>query len=316
MLSSKITLKRVRILWCSAFAVLSVWFLFWVIKDLFILHKPFSSINMTNVLGLLVSIAFILVSANFDIIIKPINPKAQSKEPQESSETIIVKLPEKQNETTPQPSTPYKIYQSTQQNTPMQTSNQPAAQVQTLEQTPKKVKLPEKQNETIPKASTPFKISQSTQSGIPYKIYQSTKPKTSMQTTNQPIELLQITKETQLETPEQTPKKAQLLERPIEIKPQASYSSRFSQNIQQPTPSQTMNQPTTQPQINKNVQVETLEQMPKESQPQVQQQNPAEQGCPHFFGYLNQKDRTKGIPDGCLTCKNLIDCMSKREQTQ
>jgi hypothetical protein len=189
--------NEIQILWRYAFSVPAVWFLFWVLNDLFVLHKAMSSVNMTNLLGLLICVALILVSANFDIISRRLNPKVQSI-PQKPSQTSIIKPIEQQSETKPKASNRGKINQRTQPNILIQTMNQPAVQLQ----------------------------------------------------------------------------------------------------------------------INKNVQVETLEQIPKESQPQAQQQNPAQKGCPHFLGYLNQKDSTKEIPVGCLACKNLIDCMSKRGQTK
>ena len=245
---------EIQILWRLAFSVPAVWFLFWVLNDLFVLHRSISEVNATNILGLLVCVALILASANFDVIGNRLNPKVQSI-PQKPSQTSIIK--------------------------PI-----------------------EKQSDAKPKASNQGKINQRTQ------------PSTPMQTMNQPIKLLQITKNTQGETPKQTPTKVKQPETMIETKPQASYAGKFGQNIQQTAPSQTINQPAVQLQISKNGPVETLEQMPKESQPQVQQQDPAQPGCPHFFGYLNQKDSTKEILVGCLSCKNLIGCMSKREQTQ
>ncbi len=33
--------------------------------------------------------------------------------------------------------------------------------------------------------------------------------------------------------------------------------------------------------------------------------------CKHHFGYLNEKERTKQIPDECITCPEIIDCMMK-----
>jgi hypothetical protein len=31
--------------------------------------------------------------------------------------------------------------------------------------------------------------------------------------------------------------------------------------------------------------------------------------CKYHFGYLSEKDRTKQIPDDCIICPEIIDCM-------
>ena len=35
--------------------------------------------------------------------------------------------------------------------------------------------------------------------------------------------------------------------------------------------------------------------------------------CQHWFGYLEQREKGEGIPEGCLECNKAIDCMLKRE---
>lgn len=42
---------------------------------------------------------------------------------------------------------------------------------------------------------------------------------------------------------------------------------------------------------------------------QPQQTAPNISGCTHHFGYLHQLGKTKEIPDACLTCKELIQCL-------
>jgi DNA-directed RNA polymerase subunit RPC12/RpoP len=32
-------------------------------------------------------------------------------------------------------------------------------------------------------------------------------------------------------------------------------------------------------------------------------------GCPHSFGYLKSRGKSEGIPDGCLTCSKILQCM-------
>ena len=33
--------------------------------------------------------------------------------------------------------------------------------------------------------------------------------------------------------------------------------------------------------------------------------------CPHGFGYLNSRPKESGIPDECLTCARILQCMTK-----
>jgi len=32
-------------------------------------------------------------------------------------------------------------------------------------------------------------------------------------------------------------------------------------------------------------------------------------GCKHFLGYLKQRPKDTPIPEGCLTCDKMVDCM-------
>jgi hypothetical protein len=33
------------------------------------------------------------------------------------------------------------------------------------------------------------------------------------------------------------------------------------------------------------------------------------EGCPHFFGYLSKRSAKEKIPEGCLTCGKIVECM-------
>jgi hypothetical protein len=33
------------------------------------------------------------------------------------------------------------------------------------------------------------------------------------------------------------------------------------------------------------------------------------QGCPYYMGYLKKRQKGTAIPEGCLTCTQMIDCM-------
>jgi hypothetical protein len=37
-----------------------------------------------------------------------------------------------------------------------------------------------------------------------------------------------------------------------------------------------------------------------------------ESDCPHFFGYLGQKEDGNGIPDECNECTRTIECLLKK----
>lgn len=55
---------------------------------------------------------------------------------------------------------------------------------------------------------------------------------------------------------------------------------------------------------------------PQKSMPQIQQQKTSQQTattnstCPHYFGYLHQRQKQQEIPAECLTCKKVIECFS------
>lgn len=38
----------------------------------------------------------------------------------------------------------------------------------------------------------------------------------------------------------------------------------------------------------------------------------ASSGCRHHLGYLGERDSKAGIPDECMLCKDLMDCMYKK----
>jgi DNA-directed RNA polymerase subunit RPC12/RpoP len=38
-------------------------------------------------------------------------------------------------------------------------------------------------------------------------------------------------------------------------------------------------------------------------------ESPRDVGCRHFLGYLKQRPKDSPIPEGCLTCDKMVDCM-------
>lgn len=39
-------------------------------------------------------------------------------------------------------------------------------------------------------------------------------------------------------------------------------------------------------------------------------------GCPYFFGYLNQKDKNEPIPQKCIGCEKVLECMLNKNYSQ
>lgn len=37
---------------------------------------------------------------------------------------------------------------------------------------------------------------------------------------------------------------------------------------------------------------------------------PSPPGCPHYFGYLKNRPKGTPIPDACLTCKKIVQCLT------
>ena len=46
---------------------------------------------------------------------------------------------------------------------------------------------------------------------------------------------------------------------------------------------------------------------PKE--PQIEEEGTAPGGCPHQFGYLKKRPKNASIPESCLTCQRMIQCL-------
>jgi hypothetical protein len=54
---------------------------------------------------------------------------------------------------------------------------------------------------------------------------------------------------------------------------------------------------------------------PKKTQPLKQQpQTPTNKTtCPHHYGYLHERKKTKEIPTECLTCQKIIECFHPKK---
>ena len=52
----------------------------------------------------------------------------------------------------------------------------------------------------------------------------------------------------------------------------------------------------------------------KQQKEQPQQTIASKSGCPHYLGYLHQRQKSKDLPAECLTCENVIQCFSSTKQ--
>jgi hypothetical protein len=57
-----------------------------------------------------------------------------------------------------------------------------------------------------------------------------------------------------------------------------------------------------------------LQQKPLEQKP-PQKTSPANSTCTHYFGYLNERQKSQEIPSECLTCEKVIQCFSSTKNS-
>lgn len=43
----------------------------------------------------------------------------------------------------------------------------------------------------------------------------------------------------------------------------------------------------------------------------TQQPSPEIHKCPHYFGYLSQRSKSESIPEECMMCEKIVQCMLK-----
>jgi hypothetical protein len=43
----------------------------------------------------------------------------------------------------------------------------------------------------------------------------------------------------------------------------------------------------------------------------TEQEPPKTRNCPHQFGYLSKRASKEGIPEECMMCENIVQCMLK-----
>ena len=59
--------------------------------------------------------------------------------------------------------------------------------------------------------------------------------------------------------------------------------------------------------------VESIERQEPVSPVPVETEKTGVQGCPHYFGYLGEHPKNTPIPNECLTCIKIMECLSKVE---
>jgi len=75
-------------------------------------------------------------------------------------------------------------------------------------------------------------------------------------------------------------------------------------------------EPRVKPTIYNEVEEETAESIEREepvSQAPVETEKTGVHGCPHYFGYLWEHPKNTPIPNECLTCIKIMECLSKVE---
>lgn len=55
----------------------------------------------------------------------------------------------------------------------------------------------------------------------------------------------------------------------------------------------------------KEPKIGSKDEKPARTQPEVQ-------NCAHFFGYLSQRSKKENIPEECIVCENIVQCMLKK----
>lgn len=61
-----------------------------------------------------------------------------------------------------------------------------------------------------------------------------------------------------------------------------------------------------------------LEDLPKEQKPLPKEAEPAPSpstkspGCRNYFGFLSERSSKKDIPDECMMCREIVQCMLKK----
>jgi len=62
------------------------------------------------------------------------------------------------------------------------------------------------------------------------------------------------------------------------------------------------------------VQVKKTEELPRiqRENPKMEMPSDKNQNCPQFFGYLGKRARDVPIPDGCLTCGKMVECLVRQ----
>jgi hypothetical protein len=49
----------------------------------------------------------------------------------------------------------------------------------------------------------------------------------------------------------------------------------------------------------------------RHTEPKPVSTSPKVEGCKHHFGYLSQRSSKEKIPEECITCENIVQCMLK-----
>lgn len=110
---------------CSALTAPVAWYLFWLSNNIFVWHKSVLNSSITNLFGLIIFVALILVIAKFDLINILLGPRVRSKKMQKPNQPNMDKKIVSKGE--PELKSEYieRIVKSTQQSAPLRTINEP-----------------------------------------------------------------------------------------------------------------------------------------------------------------------------------------------
>ena len=82
------------------------------------------------------------------------------------------------------------------------------------------------------------------------------------------------------------------------------------------TPEEPLTEPRVKSTMFNEVEEETVEPIERQepvSPAPAENEKTGVQGCPHHFGYLGEHPKNTPIPNECLTCIRIMECLSKVE---
>jgi len=98
----------------------------------------------------------------------------------------------------------------------------------------------------------------------------------------------------------------------VKISGPTSILKRFRSLIPRPTPAQEEKKEKTEEKIEEPAEKPEVKEAPKPEPPAETKSGTS--GCPHSFGYLAVRPPETPIPQECMLCPKIVDCMLKTEE--